>query len=210
MRSAASSIVGSLPSPPLVEAWLFEMPWVPASVLVVLALVMLVALNRRAQLRAGVIACSAMVGAAVVILAAGLLVETTREELKRLNIEFIGAFVAGDSQRVGELVSERMVFTVGGSAETGFGRTEAVRSAAEVERLQIRGYSIDWRGAAVEGARSARTRFLIRVESGLGGMTFLVWEFGWVKEEESWRITALRLQRVNGNAPPSGWGRVLR
>lgn len=132
-----------LPSPPLLERFLFEQPLLPVIVLAVLAIVAAIAFARLGQRRRGVLVTSVLAVLAGAVFATAALITTERERLLERTEELIGATAAVDTTALERMLSD----------------DARLQTSGDIERVQA---SIDGQGEIIDQAQSRlRTRFQI-------------------------------------------------
>jgi len=200
------STLGTFPSPPLMDRLLFESQVVVPVAVLILAVIIGFGLGRAAKGREGWIVIGVGVVLAVGIAISSRVVETDREEIRRLTVEFIDGVMENDRARVEGLLGPRLTIAAGGSSAPMDARRfildQVERVSAEIER-----YATNVQESAVtvkDAAGKSKFAFSVLQSRGYGfGVT--TWVLDWQKSPSNgWQIDTIDLVALNGNPPPTG------
>ncbi len=170
-----------LPSPPLLERFLFEQPLLPVIVLAVLAIVAAIAFARLGQRRRGVLVASVLAVLAGAVFATAALITTERERLLERSEELIGATAAVDTTALERMLSEDARLQTSGDIERVLasidGRGEIIDQAQSRlrHRFQINEWQILDRQATIDGPNVGRTLVRVGVDSDSFSRTHYSW-----------------------------------
>lgn len=173
-----------LPSPPLIERFLFEQPLMPVMVLAVIAIVAAVAFARLGRRRRGLLVAGVLAAIAGGVYVTASLVTTQRERLLEQTEALIGAAATLDIATLQGLLSEdarlatsgdiaRVLPSIDGRADIIDQAERSLRGQARISDWQIRD-----RQATIDGPNVGRT--LVRV--GVDGDAFSRTHYSW------WRL----------------------
>lgn len=173
-----------LPSPPLLERFLFEQPLLPVVVLAVLAIVAAIAFARLGQRRRGLLVAGVLAVLAGGVYATAFMVTTQRERLLEQTEALIGATATLDSAALQRLLTDDARLPTSGDIARVQPSVDGRDEIIDLAELRLRGQTqiSDWRirdrQATIDGPNVART--LIRV--GVDGDTFSRTHYSW------WRL----------------------
>jgi hypothetical protein len=200
------STLATFPPPPLMDRLLFESQVVVPVAVLVLAVIIGFGLGRAAKAREGWIVMGVGLALAVGIAISSRVVETDREAIRRLTVEFIDGVMENDRSRVEGLLGPRLTVASGGSSAPmdarGFILDQVERVSAEIER-----YATNVQESAVTVKDAAgKSKFAFSVLESRGyGFGVSTWVLDWQKSPSGgWQIDTIDLVALNGNPPPSG------
>lgn len=171
--------------------------------LLAVAVVGLVVMNRRSQLRAGlVIAGLCLLGAGSLALTASR-VTTDRELIASGTRRLIAAATMGDSKTVGEILSSDARLTLAGAGSFSLDREELLAGVEALnDKVGLDGHRILDLTESVDGPNVGRSRVVVRVNLKEGGLAFSSWEMLWRREGDTrWRLMRMECLSVNGQTP---------
>lgn len=198
-----------LPSPPLMERFLFESPWALAGLLVVLGVAAFVYLNARRRARQGLLAGGACIALGVGVLLVAGIVTTKREELLRESRVLFDALAKADARTVERLLGPAASAGAAGALRNDLTRQELldlVRDAQDAggeyrvagERIGVQDYRIrEVRGALVSDT-IGRSQINVVITPTNGTITPTWWEMDWDWIDGAWRLRRLDLVWVAG------------
>lgn len=219
--------VAMLPAPPLWEVWLFERPWTPSIVLVLLGVGAWWFFNQRSQARRGVQAAGACMLLALLVVSLATLVTTARETLAQRTRALIGGVARAEIGALTELLAPDAAVLLNGQTWL-LGRDRILRGVDETTGSS---FKVAPNGARVleehqqvlRGAGdSARTQVWVRIEgvnSSFFGRSW--WRISWRREDASadaidaggpkhvWRVTTIDLLQIDGLSDPAGLMNVV-
>lgn len=164
-----------LPKPPALEHYLYENPWPPAGLLLLLAIAAFWVLNRSGKPKAGVGAGSVgLLGAVVLVLLAGG-IETTRETLADRTRALVRAVDQGDLQAADRILHDVVRSEVPfRSAELG---KPILLTSIETWHDRIADARTPTVRAHLDGPDLARTEVLVRTQGEYNGSSW--WRLAW-------------------------------
>lgn len=188
--------------------WLFEKPLSSALVLGFAALIVVVILNQRGRKKQALIAggLGAVLSGAVFLI--GRSVTTEREQLIAGAREFVSAAARADSRGVRALLDDRLVVSVNGAPQSGFGKTQIVDIAGAMGHLEIERHVTRIDHVSVRRHAAGRTDIGVYVTTRSLGPATSTWRLEWTKAaDDGWRIISMDWLSVNGHEP--SWRMLL-
>lgn len=199
-------------SPPMHERLLFESPWILVGVLAVLGIAWLFVQRRREKQTSGLIGLAAGLILAGAVYALSEAVETERETLDGLTVDFVGAVAEADPRRVDELLQPgawvSALRRIDRDEVLGFVERAAARDGQyDVERAN---FLIEWKrvrsvASEVSGTIGKSQINLVVQPTGTatGTPTAMWWEIDWDKQSDgqgdgSWRARSVTLLWMAG------------
>lgn len=205
--------IDPLPQPAFFERLVFEHPAPGVAVLLLVALVTLVVMNRREQLRLGLLIAGALALAAAGLGAVGAMVQTDREWIDDGTRELVAAVAAGDAQAAAHTLAPDARLTLAGAGSFSMSRAELLRGVEALRsEVGVKGYGLLDRTFSADGPNTGRSRVVVRVDLSDFGPAFSSWEFGWRKEPTGeWRVVRMECLSINGRAPGASFaGELIR
>lgn len=217
----------ALPAPTGIDHWLFERPLTSGVALAIFALACFLVLRSRGKQRLALVVGGGLATAACGAALAGMLVTTDRERIADQTGALIDAVARGDVRTVDGLLSDRMVFILGGRSgvvgaaepsrpgagrgDTGAGagntdqspdkRWALVGVGAVGSRVDLTDHESTLKRAVLDGRGVGRTQARITVKEPKMGFAISWWQFTWHREGDAWRVRTLELLSVNGKKP---------
>ena len=200
-------LAANLPSPPFLEHWFLEAPLVPAAVLAAAAIVALVVMNRRGELKRGLAVAAGLLVAGGAVYVLGTVVETDREAISAQTLILTNAIVNADADTAETTLADRVSMSTAGQAFTNFDREWLLNVIEGFGRQQITSSSFRVEGATLDGPHVARTQFRASVTSAdWQGPHPTTWVVSWKRDASgTWRATDLNWLTYRGQNP----GRTL-
>jgi len=195
-----------LPSPSVLERWLFESPGVPAVVIGVLGVVAAVVLWRAGRGKvAGLVVLVSVAMAGGVVLTARL-VQTEREGMIVRAVGLVDAVARGDAEGVGALLAGPVALEVLGT-RSGRTRVDILREVGGdvAGRYGARSPRVVEASAVIDGPYAARTRLVVRFEGlggnagalGGGGAVSTTWLLHWQRDTGGvWQVWTIKAERI--------------
>lgn len=207
------TLLADLPASPAFDRWVLEQPLPVAAVCGVLGIAVGLMLARRGEHRRGMVAGIVLVLAGAAVLAAGALVETTRERLSATTAELVRCAFAADAERAETLIADSLVVASAGDAFESLSKDDLVGAIRGFEAFGTEEWSHRPRGASIDGEGIGRTQSTIRVKAVyLGNQTMpSTWEFTWKRQPDGrWLLTRLECVSMWGQPPRIDWERDVR
>ena len=193
---AASNLVPpSLPSPSLIDLFIFERPELFLILQLIAAAIILWRINQHGMLGKLWWLPLVCVALGVGVLAVGNAVETVRERLMRRTTEFVGTFIGGDRGRVERLLADQFVAEEIPMAN---GKRGALDAMDHPYVDGIADYSVEIEGGVRDSENAGRTQAAVSVDHTRWGATRTpgIFEFGWRRTRDGrWVITRLEMLR---------------
>ena len=196
MALGASNLVPpSLPGPSIVQTFVFERPELFLILQMIAGAVLLWRINNHGALKQlwwMPVACVALGGAVYIY---GNAVETTRERLLRLTVEYVDALATGDLATVDAMTADQLVI------ERIMLSTDKDDLLRLLDRPEIRGitsHSVNLRGGVRDNENAGRTQASVSATHETFGRTSApgIFEFGWRRTPEGeWKVSRLVMQR---------------
>lgn len=187
-----------LPSGPLWETYILEQPWPLAIALVVIAAVVL--FKGRGKARAIVPAVAIL--AAMAAVAAGLLVTTARESIRKSTRAMVAAVVSGDSTTLdAELDESAKLFSF--QHNDGLDKwallDEVGRRFRPGAEYAVKDWSIEALEASRDGERVGRSQVKVRAVSAAAGVPVFSWWLLDYRMDASgrWRVIRMEPQSIS-------------
>lgn len=194
-----------LPQPPALERYLFEQPWLPLGVLVLVGLVSFFALSHRGQPRKGGIIAGVCLVLAGGLVALATFVNTPRERARVATDVLITAVATGDGATIRrELTPDARVFHARAPA-AGLSREQIADFVAQyfspTGMYRVSDHTIEqFQAAALEGGR-VQVQVKVRVTSPAAQLPVRAWlRLDFIEENKVLRCTGIEgvhIQWVN-------------
>ncbi len=171
--------------------------------LIVAVVIALVVMNRRSQLRTGlVVAGACLLGAGAVVMIASR-VTTDREQIASNTRGLIAAVATGDVEKAGEILSSDAQLTLAGGGSFSLDRDGLLAGVEALQqKVRLKGHRTLDLTQSVDGPNVGRSRVVVRVGLEEGGLAFSSWEMLWRREGDSdWRLMRMECLSVNGQEP---------
>lgn len=200
----AGSKVALLPDPPMVTHSVLENPYPLATVLCVAGLAAFVALNRAARARQALLAGTAGLALAVLVLAAGLMVTTTGELLIARTRELVAVTARADTAALSPMLAQDVSFTTMGTGAAPIGRNLLLTLVEKYPggMYRVKEHSVSKAQGLADSANTARTQVRVRaVVEGIPNGSW--WRLHWRCDGEkadagAWKVTAIELMQIDG------------
>lgn len=196
-------LVQALPSPPMLDRYLFEQPWpvgVGSAALGVLGATLVLRRGGKVALAAVSVVAGALICGAVFVTAA--MVETPREVIGARTRQLVDAVVSADTARTGALLASDVRLVYAGTSPAGLERG-AILNRMEAFRngpLSVRQHSIRRMQAHMDGAQIGRTQVQVMVEPEATRFpTYSWWRLDWRQEPDGeWRVFWIESLAIDG------------
>lgn len=193
----------SLPSPPALEHWLYEQPWVSAVLLGLVGVVACVVLFKAEKRRWAWLVLLIGIGLATANVLVAQFVETPREKLSRFTVQLIESVKRGDAITVDTMLADAVVLDLLGS-RSGRKKADIVREVANgaAKRYGADTATIGRVSATMDGSFSGRTQAKVAVDlargegfdaGGLGTTWLLEWR---ADAAGNWRVWTIDAQQI--------------
>ncbi len=199
-------LLAELPAPPALEHWALEQPLPLAGALLLGGIVGFVLGMRRDQARAGAGILAAGIALAASVFGLAWMVTTPREEIAAETRRLIERTAASDDLSVGQLLSDNVVLVSSG-AMASFGKDDLLMIVRGFHEFRISEWDQKLRGASIDGPGTGRTEVLVRARTEYAGGMFVpsVWQMGWRRSGEGWRVSRIECLSISGARPPGSW-----
>lgn len=201
--------VPTLPTPPWIEATLFESPWTGMVVLVAAGAVAFWWFNRLQQGRTGAIVLAGAIAAAVGLFLTARFVTTEREELADRTETLVGRVAKADVDGISRMLAPDVRVTIFGR-DRGFTAQSIGRWVENSMRpgamYGVKDYSVGSLTATIDGANVARTQCRVRVTSETYGIPIgSWWRLTWRKDSAQggsgdWLVTQIEAMQIDAVA----------
>jgi len=181
---------------------LFESPWYGATLLLLLAAVAYVVLNRRGKFLAGLLAALAVAIAAAGLIVLASVIETPRERMRAMAAQLVGAVATADVDTLDGLLSDdaRLVYFL---SPAGMGKSEILGLVEQRFRgeYRVKEWSVLENQATMDGPEVGRVQIKVRVIAQDWNVPNVSWwkiDLRRDKQTQNFKITGIRSIAIAG------------
>jgi hypothetical protein len=201
LPAALGGNVPALPTPPALERYLYESPWLLIVLVAGLAVVVSFTLNRQGRVRGAIGAAIGAVVACAGVYGVSAAVQTPREVVSAQTRALVDLVARADVDGVDPMIHpEGRLLWLGGRVE--YSKAQLLeRIETDLKRTYpLRSWRILKLQATQDGPSVARTQVQVRVETESAGLNFSWWRMDWqrVGAGGEWRLVGIEPLFISG------------